>query len=359
MSGGTAVIPQEVFWAEYGVTTASDILTELSHNKVVACDYNNITHYFMYKDSAYLFFGSVYGASGSYVRIRISDNLYNRYSYGYETNANRVSTIAGYETNTNKYPNTKAVADALGKWGVISQTQTWASDYGSYTLSNVVNGLIPRSFIDRWVSLVTDFGGGFNETSGYFELNGLLDITYEDAIRIVDQYSPFPDNEGWRPNSAQFSDYGKFKARTTIPNNVSTAGTYPYLTHNRYVEIVKFSINPGLQFTSFIQYGCYRMKKLLDVIKVNADIDLVYWYALEECYFILSKNFKASSSKYLSLASVVYMVENAINTTAITITLHADALARCTADTTEYTYNNNTYTGIVALATAKNITLAS
>jgi hypothetical protein len=53
------------------------------------------------------------------------------------------------------------------------------------------------------------------------------------------------------------------------------------------------------------------------------------------------------------------MVENAANTSAITITLHADALARCTADTTEYTYNGNTYTGIVALATAKNITLAS
>ena len=53
------------------------------------------------------------------------------------------------------------------------------------------------------------------------------------------------------------------------------------------------------------------------------------------------------------------MVENASNTSAITITLHATAYARCQADTTEYTYSGQTYTGIIALANAKNITIAS
>ena len=53
------------------------------------------------------------------------------------------------------------------------------------------------------------------------------------------------------------------------------------------------------------------------------------------------------------------MVENAVNTSAITITLHATAYARCQADTTEYTYQGNTYTGILALATAHNISIAS
>lgn len=37
----------------------------------------------------------------------------------------------------------------------------------------------------------------------------------------------------------------------------------------------------------------------------------------------------------------------------------ADAYARCVADTTEYTYNGQTYTGIIAYAAARNITIAS
>lgn len=59
----------------------------------------------------------------------------------------------------------------------------------------------------------------------------------------------------------------------------------------------------------------------------------------------------------LSLESIVYLVVNAAPTAAARYILHADALARCTADTAEYTYQGNTYTGIVALAAARGITL--
>ena len=67
--------------------------------------------------------------------------------------------------------------------------------------------------------------------------------------------------------------------------------------------------------------------------------------------FFLDKNAK------LSLESIVYLVVNAANGSASTVYLHTDALARCTADTAEYTYQGNTYTGIVALAAARGITL--
>lgn len=66
---------------------------------------------------------------------------------------------------------------------------------------------------------------------------------------------------------------------------------------------------------------------------------------------------KFNHNKKMSLESIVFMVVNAENTNAVNIYLHTDALARCTADTTPYTYQGNTYTGIVALAAARNIIL--
>ena len=73
----------------------------------------------------------------------------------------------------------------------------------------------------------------------------------------------------------------------------------------------------------------------------------------------LNSNVSLSDSPRLTLASVVLAVRQSTNTTAITITLHATAYARCQADTTEYTYQGNTYTGILAYASARNITIAS
>lgn len=43
----------------------------------------------------------------------------------------------------------------LGKIGVISQKQNWTSDYSSYTVSDVVRGIIPQYIIDHWISLTT------------------------------------------------------------------------------------------------------------------------------------------------------------------------------------------------------------
>jgi hypothetical protein len=83
-------------------------------------------------------------------------------------------------------------------------------------------------------------------------------------------------------------------------------------------------------------------------------------YSLETMYMNDIKfSTEIKYSPRLTLASIVCMVDNAANTSAITITLHATAYARCQADTTEYTYNSTIYTGILNYASAKNITIAS
>lgn len=68
--------------------------------------------------------------------------------------------------------------------------------------------------------------------------------------------------------------------------------------------------------------------------------------ALEEVRVSTDQSLKFTSSPRLSLASVQYLVANARNAKAITITLHPDAYARVTED-------------ILAAAAAKNITIAT
>ena len=83
------------------------------------------------------------------------------------------------------------VSLGLGKIGVVSQKQTWASDNSGYTISDVVRGLIPQHIIDQWERLSSkskldsnvDFR--YNQETGYFECNNLVDITLNDAVDII------------------------------------------------------------------------------------------------------------------------------------------------------------------------------
>lgn len=286
---------------------------------------------------------------------------------GFEASANKVSTIAGNETNTTKYPNTKAVADALGKWGVVSQTQTWSgtgTQPRTYVMSDLVYGTIPQANIDLFESA----GATFNAATGYFELNGLTDISYEEMMKIYNKGEMLP------PDGTTMFKFSGMDARTILPfktlSSAGALGRYNLLSsfRNTSLEVLKFADFEMVGTTSSISYAFENSQKLRSIFpKLNMATNATpsTANAFKGCYSL--ENIKINTpvdvsfyqSPALTLDSVVYIVQNAANTSAITITLHADALARCTADTTEYTYNGNTYTGIVALANAKNITLAS
>jgi len=287
----------------------------------------------------------------------------------FEASANKVSTITGNETNTTKYPNTKAVADALGKWGVISQTQTWSgtgTQPRTYVMSDLVYGTIPQANIDLFESA----GAIFNTTSGYFELNELKDISYEE-MKVIYQNPLMLNmmyNQSSSTNIGNEFRFANSNTRTNILRSerdaLGNCGTTSCLFHSSKDEILIL----GRSSTSYtflqggqVFYSCYNLRKILGIIKLtNGAAIFSANYSLEDVKItMLGYSLDFSKSSLLNLNSIVYMVENAANTSAITITLHADAYARCQADTTEYTYSGNTYTGVLALATAHNITIAS
>ena len=94
---------------------------------------------------------------------------------------------------------------------------------------------------------------------------------------------------------------------------------------------------------------CTKLRRIEDVIYYNSEFITTFYhcYALE--YLRLARikySVDLSDCSKLSSDSVAYIVANADNTKAITITLHPDAYARVTDD-------------IFAAAAAKNITIAT
>ena len=265
----------------------------------------------------------------------------------------------------------QALRDSLGKWGVISQTQTWTGSNAigyDYTMSNLVWGLIPQANIDLYVSA----GAVFNETTGYFELNGLTDISYDEMKKIytwycqitgrdcVKTYVFFNGRTNLLPQWARLAD----REFANQLSGTSATNMFCYAFDCEIAALLAPELAGPLSFSSVSSFlfGAHKIRKIVGVFTITSSTNdnAFASSSLEDLRFTQLKN--GISFKYsprLNLVSVVYMVENATNTAAITITLHATAYARCQADTTEYTYQGNTYTGILAYASAKNITIAS
>lgn len=351
----------EIFWATYGVTTASQIDQAVADGKAVACIYNNSCYWYAGKENSYYWFFNIYASTIR--RIYLYNGNWGTGWFGAQTTGNLSQSVPTDRESTTKYPSVKAVADVLGKWGVISQTQTWTGNTTTgydYTMSNQVYGLIPQANIDLYEAA----GAVFNENTGYFEIEELHDISY---MEMKDIYAA---TIGLFPNVRRdMGLVGNKTIRATLPlrGTSSFAQSMQYFAYQQPIEQVSFTPMVYASSTSHTTgafQGCTKLKRITGVFRLysttNDSAIFRGCYSLEDVQInYLRGSITLENSSRLTLASVVYMVQTAVNTTAITITLHATAYARCQADTTEYEYNGQTYTGVIAYAAAKNITIAS
>lgn len=247
---------------------------------------------------------------------------------------------------------------ALFKRGIVSQTITWTGSNTTgydHNVSNLVYGLVPLSSIQMF----GEVGAIFNETTGYFELNEITDISYDEMTAIYSNSIggfPFSINR-----NSQFNNYQKRTALTRFYPGYSTSINHMFVFAS-YLEVANmYGCNNLSSVTNTFQ-GCYRLRKIIGTLSAQSWSDNVFQNCASLAYLRIEKlrsNLFLGQSSHLDLESIVYIVDKATNTVAVTITLHADAYARCVADTTSYTYNEQTYTGILAYASARNITIAS
>lgn len=195
----------------------------------------------------------------------------------------------------------------------------------------------------------------YNTKTGYFEYNGLTDITTKQMRDIL------------------FSPWAIFNNRVQCPINIRT-NLVPARIYTRYagiddfvnlmttfvgagLEVLKLSRSTISVYVSSITTAFVSCKKLkyiigvLDLLYVSTDAKVFNAFggctALED---VQLKNLKCSISfsysPLLSLDSIQYLVTNAANTSPITVTLHPDAYARLTDE-------------IITAATAKQINFAT
>lgn len=243
----------------------------------------------------------------------------------------------------------------------------------------------PQSFIDLWNNACIDpltkrAVGLYNESTGYFDLNGLTDITYQQAMDIYRYTSgAFPGNATKGCNNT----YGYAKFRTNLPlNSVAyVLEIYNMFSQNGILEVVRLPqyYSDGVHLhknTRDAFYGCYKLKEILNVMfapqcisSSNTWMSTFYKCVLLETVRIknLYGNISFAQSPLISSDSISYLVENrtTAHTDVITVTVHADVFAKLTGDTTNPAVAALTpaelaqWQQILTAATAKNISFTT
>lgn len=241
----------------------------------------------------------------------------------------------------------------------------------------------PQSFIDLWNNACIDprtkrAVGQYNESTGYFELNGLTDITYQQAMDIY-RYT----SNGVTMDNLNVMGYGFAKFRTNLP---PSSGAYWIQINNL------FSLNVILEVVRLPQFyssevklepntrdaftGCEKLREIINVMKAPSNVsDTRTWYGtFSRCFKLetvrikeLYGNISFAQSPLISSDSISYLVENrtTAHTNVITVTVHTDTFAKLTGDTTNPAVAALTpaelaqWQQILTAATAKNISFTT
>lgn len=193
-------------------------------------------------------------------------------------------------------------------------------------------------------------GAVYNSETGLYSLSGLDDLTEEQIL------------ESYVDTMLQVGDYPmrSTRVRTFFPIPYTQDLRYWYFAASNLesVQIRKEMDVRAYSIDAFCGY-CSKLKTVLDVINVEnvsgASFSIFSNSPLVEYFRIknLKKNAVISDCPLLTLDTVSYLVDNAANTSAITVQVHPDVYAKLTDSTNTDWYAVNT------AAQAKQISFAT
>jgi hypothetical protein len=227
--------------------------------------------------------------------------------------------------------------------------------------------IIPAYIVDKW-NILAGEEGKFNDETGYFELNGITDIEYEEAMRIMAlcDTTYITSNAKWR-----FSDVAlyKHKVRTLFPIStfdVETAFMF-YQQDPSYIALyvhINNTSNAESAFNSSTLKYVYGDVKLSDSISSSRVKNMIG----RNVEIIKIKNLKVDAdfkyAKSLNYDSMKYLIDEATNTSTITITVHQDVYDKLIGDTSNDVVANLSadeqlkWQALIVLAESKNIVFA-
>lgn len=204
-------------------------------------------------------------------------------------------------------------------------------------------------------------GAVYNQNTGFYELNGLTDITEEQMREIytVCGGNPVINN--------LIERYYASSIRTNIPFRVSIGTNNnpvlisSFLANCGRLEVFQTSLNNGtltLGRCTSLFYNCRSL------IRVNGVIDVYNSGSYTQMFFgcmklesinvrRIKRDISFSDSPLISLESLQYLITNAANTSPITVTVHADVYAKIQDET------QTEWHALIETAAAKQITFAT
>lgn len=238
----------------------------------------------------------------------------------------------------------------------IRKSQASISTVGYYDLQD--------TSIEGNRALYVAAGAVYNQNTGFYELNGLTDITEEQMRTIYIQTNP----------TKRVADL------CSVLNASSIRTNFPFLNRGGYknidcyaafanctnLEVVAFGARDGDNFSpSRIIYAfinCIKLREIKSVLNVTSleshNNKFLNTFsgcrALEKILILnLKDNISFSDSPLISLESLQFMITNAANTSPIIVTVHADVYAKIQDET------NAEWHALIEMAAAKQITFAT
>lgn len=195
-------------------------------------------------------------------------------------------------------------------------------------------------------------GAIYNESTGYYELNGITDLTESQMRAIYDEKDlvyklDCPRVAQKNTRIRTFYPLRHLALTSQILKNRKLNGTNSFYAADA-LEVLRYNSNVGLDMTARenalpcdkyfggVFNGCTKLTKVwpLDFTDVTTlDNSFMNCIKLEELRILkLHHNLNIQDCVLISKASVLYIIRNSAPTSAITITLHPDAYARLADD---------------------------
>lgn len=261
----------------------------------------------------------------------------------YEALQGKVDKVEGKGLSTNDYSDEEKakVAQIEGKQDALTLT---VKDNGNIVLGNIAGQT--KEFMPATPSgdpmhyAYVAAGTTWSSSTGYWSLNGLTDITTEEMRNIY--------NVGFISDLSHGPLSGE---RAAIRTNLLRIGidNYPsgddlvYLAYkNRIIEVINFknssgAYEPSINSTRFVSSfeGCSALREIYGVLASSGS----YSDAFKGCAKLqrvrvrsLKSALSWADSPNIDKDSVLYVIQKAAPTSAITISLHATAYAKYSAD---------------------------
>ena len=196
------------------------------------------------------------------------------------------------------------------------------------------------------------YGAVYNEETGYYELNGLTDITEEQMREIYFECAGVTNGLDYEMALAY-----KSGIRTTLKNWTNTGSFFNLIKINGCcINCSKLEVFDPLRngqnlSSSNIRYAfrmCSSLRTIVPILKVSSVSD-EFTETFRNCFALetvklqgLKKDVSFADSPKISLESLQYLVDNAGNGSTITVTVHPDTYAKLTDEGNEQWHAVNT-----------------